>query len=98
MSSRGRRGRSLGLMAASPVRLPRSLAATAAAGVRSMTGIRIPDHAMGQSALFLCPTHLQAEIAMTTDQTSRLTHAADRFLGKDPSALTDQERIILQQA
>ncbi len=35
---------------------------------------------------------------MTTDQTSRLTHAADRFLGKDPSALTDQERIILQQA
>ena len=35
---------------------------------------------------------------MTADQTNKLIHAADKFLGKDPDDLTSRERTILQQA
>lgn len=35
---------------------------------------------------------------MSNTAHDRLTHVADRFLGKDTSELTGQERVILQQA
>ncbi|ODT68726.1 MAG: hypothetical protein ABS75_19365 [Pelagibacterium sp. SCN 63-23] len=35
---------------------------------------------------------------MSSDTQTKLIHAADRFLGKDETTLTSQERVILEQA